>query len=396
MNFSKFAIIFGTMIPQSSSFLLPDIRGNNVNTASIKSYNKVIHPFISSSSSSLASTLNENDNDILIGKDGEETKNALTLRIALTREAGKNEKIKNAILSHPLLSSGTFPGVGFEVIELPCIEHATGSDYDAFINLIQEHDNNNLAEKFDYIVITSPEAAKVLSKALEEVGRDNIDTKSNLPKIAAVGKATRQVLEKEGFSVDFVPSKANGETLAIELPFTSLSPSSSDDDSSSNMCNVLYPCSQQAADTIPHYLQNERDDGDGKKFQVTRMNTYDTVSAIFTEEQLDSYFRGEGEEYNNKKIDIACFGSPSQVQGWLENMDILMGIENESDEVKRTYGNGGVYAACIGSTSGKACLESGRWHAYKIYYPKKNPGVEGWAESTVQAIGDAVEEAFWA
>ena len=60
-----------------------------------------------------------------------------------------------------------------------------------------------------------------------------------------------------------------------------------------------------------------------------------------------------------------------------------------------TMSNGNVIDACIGTTTARACLESQRWQAQNIYYPSKNPGIEGWAESTLQSIHDTIEAKFW-
>jgi len=75
---------------------------------------------------------------------------------------------------------------------------------------------------------------------------------------------------------------------------------------------------------------------------------------------------------------------------------IYVGIQQDmSDEDKKaTPGcNGNVKAVCIGSTTAKRCIESGRWHAVDIY--KTNPGIHGWADSCLQAAGDVMENSFW-
>ena len=99
------------------------------------------------------------------------------------------------------------------------------------------------------------------------------------------------------------------------------------------------------------------------------------------------------------EIDVACFGSPSSVEAWLKNIDRARGFEDLDEDAKKKLGpdgNGNVLAACIGTTSARACLESGRWHATDIYYPKEDPGVESWAQSAAQAVADTLERKFWA
>jgi uroporphyrinogen-III synthase len=98
---------------------------------------------------------------------------------------------------------------------------------------------------------------------------------------------------------------------------------------------------------------------------VTRLDTYDTTTAVWTKEQKEL----------GSTVSIACFGSPSAVKGWLSNMD--------NDEDATTNRN--VVAACIGETSATACREL-NFDESNIFYPEK-PGVPGWA----QAVKDALE-----
>jgi hypothetical protein len=79
-------------------------------------------------------------------------------------------------------------------------------------------------------------------------------------------------------------------------------------------------------------------------------------------------------------------------------MDVKYNLQDVDEEAKKKLGargNGNVLAACIGTTSARAVLESGRWNAMDIYYPKENPGVDSWADSIVQACGDVLERKFW-
>lgn len=46
----------------------------------------------------------------------------------------------------------------------------------------------------------------------------------------------------------------------------------------------------------------------------------------------------------------------------------------------------GYKAACIGETTATAAREQG-WAEGSIYYPKENPGIEGWAAAVVEALG---------
>ena len=285
-----------------------------------------------------------------------------TVTVALTREDGKNDKFQEAISNHPTRKM-LERSLKVKMVELPCIEHATGPDLETFQKMAA--DDPSFSE-YDYIVITSPESAKVFGEVVKS---------SDLSaKIAAVGKATKKALTQQGFEVDFVPSKADGETLAEELPPVN----------GMRLNNILYPASAKAPETIKDMLGNRKD----ASFRVVRLNTYDTVTVTFSEEQLATAM---------DDVQIACFGSPTAVDAWLANMDRALGIEDLDDDKKKTIpgSNGNTVAVCIGTTTARRCLESGRWLSNDIYYPAKNPGLEGWTDSCFSASGDVMERDFF-
>lgn len=285
-----------------------------------------------------------------------------TVTVALTREKGKNEKLQEALNAHPtkkMLENS----MKMNLVEMPSIEHTDGPDLEAFQLKAKEDPSFS---NYDYIVITSPESAKVFGESVQAA---EVSTK-----IAVVGKATKKALTKLGFEVDFVPSKADGETLAEELPPAN----------EMRLNTIFYPASAKAAETIQENLEKRKD----ASFRVERMNTYDTVPIIFSDEKL---------EFLMDEVQIACFGSPSAVDAWLTNVDKVLGIEDlDDDEKKKTPGsNGNAVAVCIGSTTARRCLESGRWQANDIYYPSRNPGLDGWTNSCYNASGDVMERDFW-
>lgn len=245
--------------------------------------------------------------------------------VALTREEGKNDKLRDQLLSHPRLMDRV------AVKELPCIAHADGDDYDKLRPNLEEGD-------WDYVAVTSPEAARVLASAWVK--------KDNEPAIAVVGKATQETLEELGIEVAFCPSKATAETLAEELP---LIPGK---EQSGLPTTILYPASSKAKSTLEKGLTQ-------RGFAVTRLDTYDTVTAQWS----------DVEKEEAAKVQVACFASPSAVKGWLKNSNH----------------NRQVLAACIGETSAKACREHD-WPDSQIFYPD-SPGVSGWAD----AVADALE-----
>ena len=251
--------------------------------------------------------------------------------VALTREKGKNEKLRKALLSNEILGSSKF---NIDIHEIPCIEHADATD-------TQKLGPTLSSTKFDYVAITSPEAAKVFASAWVDVGCPEIGV------VAAVGKATGDTLKKFGVDVGFVPTKATAETLVNELPLSDSAQNEGRD------TTLLYPASAKAQDTLQHGLEN-------RGFVVTRLNTYDTVPASWTDDQLRLA----------AAANVACFASPSAVKAWLKNTANI--------DTPRAI------AACIGETSASACRKN-EWEENKIFYPDK-PGIDGWTTAVLEAL----------
>lgn len=227
-------------------------------------------------------------------------------RAILTREDGKNDKLR-ALLDGRGISSQDLPCIAFE--RLPgfndlCGALATGDQ--------------------DWIVITSPEAAGVFSEAWKSCGTPKP------ARVACVGKGTAQSLSKSDIQVDFIPSKADGETLAAELP------------ASSPPGQVLYPASELAANTVEKGLQ-------ARGFKTRRINTYTTVPAEWSEIDIELA----------KDAELVTFASPSAVRIWAERVGTA------------------ATAVCIGKTSAKKARELGFEH---VHFPEK-PGVESWADT---------------
>ena len=247
--------------------------------------------------------------------------------VTLTREDGKNEKLRKKIEDDDNLQNQ------IDLLELPCIAHAVGADYDSLSSTLS-------SGKWDYIAITSPEAANVLDSAWDAV-------RDNPPPVVAVGKATEAKLKDSGIPVTFVPSKATAATLANELEVLD----------GEHPTSVLYPASAKAKKVLENGLAS-------RGFTVKRLNTYDTVTASWKDDQKDS----------SERVQVACFGSPSAVRGWLKN----------------TEQNTRVFAACIGHTSASACKELG-WKDDQIFFPEA-PGLDGWIEAIQKATEAAKGE----
>ncbi|KAJ1474367.1 tetrapyrrole biosynthesis, uroporphyrinogen III synthase, partial [Baffinella frigidus] len=138
-----------------------------------------------------------------------------------------------------------------------------------------------------------------------------------------------------GIEPVFMPSKATGKNLADEIP----GPSANG--------RVLYPASAKARSEVQGGLTM-------RGFSCTRLNTYDTVSAVWDAEQLRLA----------KLVDVVALASPSAVKTWTERVGTSQ------------------RCACIGSTSAKSCEEAGFEH---VFFPS-HPGVEGWATSVFEAL----------
>ncbi|CAM9412619.1 unnamed protein product [Ectocarpus fasciculatus] len=293
--------------------------------------------------------------------------------VALTREAGKNGKLEKLLTD-----------AGISSVEVPCIAHQDGPDLPLLPAALADP---GLA----YVVVTSPEAAKVFLAGWAKAG-----VPTPVP-VACVGKATGDALRAGGITPVFTPSKATGETLAAEIPLppssaaeddtgAAAAASEADDETSAGGeggssssprggggPRVLYPASAKAQKTLESGLQ-------ARGFEVRRLNTYDTVPATW-DESAEAAAAGAS---------VAAFGSPSAVKTWAARMGVVPAVgvggagEGGSDGGESSTNSGGALAACIGETSARACRAAG-WAESAIFYPEK-PGMEGWAK----AVGDAL------
>lgn len=151
--------------------------------------------------------------------------------VALTREDGKNDKLRSKLEELYIGDNyddgdGTNSNVNMvQVLELPCIEHGDGPDYELLSETLY-------TKQWDYVAITSPEAAKVLGSVWKDAygktkNNDDEQEKQNflaqrfsdnfVPDVVAVGAATERTLRQLDIPVAFVLSKATAKTLAMEL-----------------------------------------------------------------------------------------------------------------------------------------------------------------------------------
>mmetsp|Transcript_9801 Transcript_9801/g.13414 ORF Transcript_9801/g.13414 Transcript_9801/m.13414 type:complete len:227 (-) Transcript_9801:37-717(-) len=211
-----------------------------------------------------------------------------------------------------ILSSGNNDRL--QLIEIPCIAFDIGPDIDKLSTQMGLN---------DLIIITSPQAAGVFIDSWSSIGKPPV-------KIVSVGKGTSKPLEAVGLIPVFEPSDATGETLAEELP-------------ESLGKTILYPSSSLADNKLTDILTS-------RGFQVTRINTYCTVPATWSEEQLAIA----------KTIDIVTFASPSAIKIWTER------VGNQTPAV-----------VVIGPTSKTAAEKAGY---VNVYCPASgSKGIEPWA-----------------
>jgi len=246
-------------------------------------------------------------------------------RVVLTREEGKNGDMRARLSVR-----------GIEVLEMPLIETAAGADAAALPAALAD------AAGWDWVCITSPEAAKVFLRGWREAGEPDVP-------IATVGKGTAKALKGEYARgaltrEAFTPSKADAATLAGELPLTAKS------------ARVLYPASAKAASTLQEGLRS-------RGARVTRLNTYSTekVTAVDPDAMALAV-----------AADVVTFGSPSAVKAWLA----LSGLADEEGR-----GAHPLYA-CIGGTSARACDKVG---LPGVLFPE-SPGVDGWERVVLDAL----------
>lgn len=245
------------------------------------------------------------------------------VQVVLTREAGKNGKLMKILESR-----------GISCIEMPLVETAAGPDADHLPEVLARE-----GDTFDWICITSPEAATVFTKGWIQAGRPKVH-------IAVVGEGTARVLRATGDALltpSFIPSVANAEHFGPELPLR---------ENGTN--RVLYPASNKASSALQEGLQ-------ARGFDVVRLNTYDTIPVKVLEPEVLQ---------RAQMADVIAIASPSAVKAWVG----FAGIE-----VARRQA-----VACIGSTSARAAEKLGL-ESSRIFYPDE-PSLENFASSIMNAL----------
>ncbi|CAL5204652.1 unnamed protein product [Lathyrus oleraceus] len=217
-------------------------------------------------------------------------------------------------------------------LELPLIEHLRGPDFDRLPHALSDN-------AFDWIIITSPEAGSVFLEAWKTAGMPRT-------RIGVVGSGTASIFKEallssnKSLDVAFSPSKATGKVLATELPKIG------------NKTTILYPASAKASNEIEEGLSS-------RGFEVTRMNTYTTVPVQHVDQMVLKQALA---------APVVTVASPSAIRAWKN-------LLSDSD-----WSN---YVACIGETTAAMSRRLG----FKNVYHPTQPGLEGWVESILEALG---------
>ena len=239
--------------------------------------------------------------------------------VILTREKGKNDKVRDML-----------DKLGIQSLEVPMVETTPGPDVAQLPVVLK-------STAFDWVAITSPEAANVFVEGWRAAGKPEV-------RIGVVGKGTGKVLEAMNdpeLLPQFTPSIANAEHMGPELPFI---------EGGSNA--VLYPSSAKASTVLQEGLER-------RGFRVTRLNTYNTVTVQSIDaETLDAA----------KRARVVAIASPSALRAWVEHV-------GQAHAEQMTI-------ACIGSTSARAAEKLG----LKNVVFAEEPGLEMFVQTIREAV----------
>lgn len=125
-----------------------------------------------------------------------EARGSTAPRVVVTRAAEQTDELVSALRT-----------AGLDPVPVPAIAvdvESPGGDLDAAARCLHS---------YAWVVVTSANGARAILRAAERVF-----TPLETPRWAAIGPATRAVLEHEGIEVDLQPSHSSGVAMAVELP----------------------------------------------------------------------------------------------------------------------------------------------------------------------------------
>lgn len=242
------------------------------------------------------------------------------LKIAVTRP-----KDRISTLSEKLVI------LGAEVVMMPTVRTETIKD-----NILLEQAISDI-RRFDYVAFTSPAGVKVFFDKLKIMKKDIREL--GIIKFAAIGPATKAVIEKMGILVDLMPSVYSGESLGTMIA----------DESAKwgikigREPEILIPRAKVGTDEVIRPLQEA-----GIKY--ADIPIYDTFEGCDAEE-LTEHERLV--DFSSEEVDYVAFTSASTVRGFVD----MSGLREFT----------GVKAVCIGEKT----AEEARKHQMQIFVAKQ-------------------------
>lgn len=219
-------------------------------------------------------------------------------RVVITRNREQGQETMRQLQTlgaTPLL----FPTIQFVPLTSPELEQAL----------------RNLS-RYDWVLFSSTNAVRFFFRHLENLG-----TPVALPRVAATGAMTAQILAARGVRVDFVPPEFTGEALAAGL-------------GKMREQRILLPRSRLGrAEMVTTLRQGGA--------HVDDIPLYDTLSAQPSPQALAALTRG---------FDAILFASPSSVRNFLQITTPTPAIHSHLRQA---------VIACIGPVTGRACAEAG-------------------------------------
>lgn len=193
-------------------------------------------------------------------------------RVVVTRGSDQARELGEAIAQ-----------AGAQPIFLPLIEVKPESDLGPVADVVRELD------RFDWLILTSVNAVNIFLQQCRQLGQTLSAKGQGLPRIAAVGPATRDAAVSHGLSVDAMPTEYVGTAIPEALGDV-------------RGLRVLLPRSARGSSALPNILRE-------LGAEVVDLPIYDTVTSLPTKKAQDGLDDG---------VAAITFASSSAVQGWLD------------------------------------------------------------------------------
>lgn len=222
-------------------------------------------------------------------------------------------------------------------VEIPLIEFKPSENADQILSYIER------LETYDWVIFTSAVAVNTFFSFFKD------GELPPLPKIAVIGKKTKEVMEKRGMTVHFTPKKFVAESFVEEF-----SPLVKAED------KILLPKGNLARDYIARTLGE-------KGVIVDEIIIYDNYFPEDSRKKLR-------ETLMNKELDIITFTSPSTVDHFME----VVNDHSLHDHIKDCV------IACIGPEAKKRALSYG----LTVHVMPKNYTVYDMISSVVDYLND--------